>query len=238
MIQIPADAEPLKEEGLYAWAETHMGRQITFYLLRQRGNQYADRHKVGEILLPEPPRWREPSLQDLSCRISFWSVSSVGRDFVAGYAEILEMIAHFASVIESTYEDLRKQAEEAEAKREAEYAERRRQQKLEWEERRKADRRRQLKADSRRKYLFDLMKWHLGDRIRCTRDGYRSTVFGTIDKVDERGLHITTEKGKYMFIEFRLVNKMEIKDPDSPRKYDKIYKPGDEPDIQEEEVAA
>ncbi len=59
-------------------------------------------------------------------------------------------------------------------------------------------------------------------------------MFGTIDHVEESYMNITTEKGKFMRISFRNINRLWIKEG-SARRYDDLYRAGDEPAINETE---
>lgn len=75
---------------------------------------------------------------------------------------------------------------------------------------------------ARQQEQYELIRWYVGHKFRLKRDGYRATVFGTIDKVTPSHIYSTSEKGVSMQIEIAGVNWFEVKNEPTDKRYDTI----------------
>ncbi len=236
MYELPPYAEPLSIPGFHAhweagqhWQEQ---RSLTFFLLEQKPEHPAriGSYRVAEIVFPATPTWRVPRADELRYLIQPSGGQNFKPDQIRAVTEVLTIAADVCDVLATTVQHKIAAIEKA---REAERLEYERRQRERDAERQRALAERQAaraRETQREAHLYELMKWHLEDRIKCRRDGFKQNSHpqGTINSVDERGMNITTEKGKPMRIDFKLVNCMWLKDVDSPRSYDVIYTAGDE----------
>lgn len=237
---LPPDAEPLGVSGSYVTVNTDNPRFGFEYFHVREGTYRWNRTHVCTVRNPDVPRWRAPAPHELRSTIFIPGGGTYGADDARCHAEIINMAAAFLdSLNESVADQIRIIEERAERERK-EYEERRAREREAALARRAEEAKRRLQLDARGNHIFELIKWQLGEKIKLTRDGKRATVFGTIDHVEPSFMNITTEKGKFMRIVFRDVNKLWIKEG-SARRYSVLYTAGDEPDItetKEEEVTA
>lgn len=189
---------------------------------------------AAEIRYPVIPSWRPPRIEEIRYLVQTRG-GQYGPDTLLALSEIYELAAEMVSVLSEGVSDqiaeLQKAAEIAEAERQKRIIEAEKDRALRMEQmriQRETERLRQV-------HLYDAMKWQIGEYMKCRRDGYRPTSLpqGTIDRVDERGMHITTEKKKYMFIEFRLVNKLWLRD--EGRVYNVVYEAGQESEVKNDD---
>lgn len=236
-MSLPPDADKTSVPGIYVWASEPNAQGVTFYLLQEGNYSYLE-IPVAEIRYPHFPAWRSPaSPRELiqSVRVPYQMTNNDhAPERARAIGEIITLAASFADVLNEGVQDQIKALEERRAKERAEYEERQKQRQAEREAYMAEQAKRRAMLKLREAHLFELVKWQLGERMKCTRDGYRQTnyVHGTIDHVTETSLHITTEKGKAMRLALKDINRMWMRDGDS-RKFTVLYTAGDE---QKEEV--
>lgn len=250
---LPPDAEPLDREGYYAHATdlTVYGLRINIYRLTDteiEGQPAARMWPAFDVVPPRRTAWHafaEP-------REYLWQVRHVTS--MTGQpvqAEVFgEALMYAGRIADTLSENGRKILANAEAEREKrererrEYAERmqrEREQRTEQMRKERDEIRRRVEAErelqmERVKELYEILKWHVGDKFRLRRDGYRSTVFGTLDSIHvshygtaegeptyHATIRSTSEKGKRMHMNVRDICLFELKDPDNGRKYTTIY---------------
>lgn len=156
-------------------------------------------------------------------RVSYSGMGSyVDYKRLAALGQLLTIVAPFANALTVKF---REQAAELieKARLAAEEAEQKRQERL-------------AALQARRESIKENIQYMLGQKFRLTRYGYRSTVFGTIDHVDEIGFSITTEKDEPMRITYGDLRTFEVK-YEGEKRYTPITLP-DHPDHDGEDVVA
>lgn len=230
MNTLPIDAEPLSVPGFYVWATEPTSYGLSFFILRESEHSWQSfgEFLVAEILFPRAPTWRTPTVDELMPTARLRHHDRIDEQMVHVLGEVMILASIFMASLQGDIAELLAQAKALQERQERERAEAR--ERAEKERAEYAERQRRYAAlqAARTTHLFEMLKWQLGEKIKLTRDGKRATVFGTIDSVWERGMHITTEKNKPMDITLRDINRLWIKHGDS-RRYDVIYKTGDEP---------
>jgi len=70
--------------------------------------------------------------------------------------------------------------------------------------------------------LKDLLQNYVGQTFKLKRDGYRATVYGTVDRFDERRLWSTSERGVPMTTDIASISFFAVK-WDGEKRYETVY---------------
>lgn len=224
---LPSESEMLSVEGyhLHIVGPTYEGWEVHLY--KQTSDGQFEQMRIGRISKPNISSWGYTRPDQFRHLFNWNQPGPMGPNTIRVMGEVM---FHVAKLIEAADEGIKDQIEAAEKAR-LEREERAAQQRAEYEERRRVELERRAKeAEERRKRvaeIYELVRWLEGQKFRLTRDGYRATVFGTIDRVSEQRMYTTSEKGVPMRIEFRDLRKLEIKYEDEKR-YTLIYEKKEE----------
>lgn len=215
---VPEDAVALSVDGYYVEAKSRYNGEVEFHL---HGN--ARVIQVCRVNLPFQNQFRREDYSrpaDGALIHPSINVSSLYPRQMRMVVEIFTIAADYAAALNSCYMD--------ELRAHQDVYERLRDEKINAEQQEK----------QQKEELYEHVRWLIGDQIRLKRAGYRSTVFGTIDRVSEPGqagtswrrqpamMYITTERGKYMRINLDDVTVLDHKEPGAKR-FTNIYTRGD-----------
>jgi hypothetical protein len=256
--QLEVDAEDDRTFHLHVGAMGAWGAEVNLFVAK---DDRVIRATVGMLQKPKYDHFvSHASGNDYAYRMTVYqSPDRIGYNAALAYAKAIEvmagMIKELNEPLEDRLESMRKVAEEQaaqRAEREAEYERERAERRAQWQkqeaERAKAERQRFIERNIRAHKLYENVKWLLEHQFRLTRDGKKSTVFGTIKAVDEprptraRGplynrspligpaemnfaetiMHTVSERGKPMRIRLGDITTFDIK-YDGEKRFTKIH---------------
>jgi hypothetical protein len=233
---VPEDAEELSLPGyfMHITKEVYPGNRqaVMVALLVRSENTGAIQHlRIGRLIEPYISAYSGDS--DLMYRFESHLPLNT-RIGIKTARMIAEIMNHVAKVMEDGEAKIGPDVERMRAEREKREAEREEERKVYRErmERERQERAIRLQAerearDKRRAEVLEIVKYMLDEKVRLTRHGHRSTVFGTIDRVNDHygTMNITTERGVPMQINLGDVKTLDVKYPDDKR-YTKLYEEG------------
>lgn len=244
---LPEDAVKLEiddeEREFFAWVSpmTVYGAMLKLYF---KHNDRVVSCVVAEV--QKPNSWpRGPgTASKFLWRMRIQNTEPIGGTVATAFAMVVKIGAGMLITENEPLIELAKKSEEEAAEREADRRRRheawREQQRAARDEEERKQRDRFLARNARGKELYDHIKWLLEHQFRLTRDGKRSTVFGTIKSVSEprpirhRGegpdqlnyadvvMQTVSERGKPMRIALGDINCFEVK-YDGETRFNQIY---------------
>jgi hypothetical protein len=224
MISQPETKQALSNEGYY-WSEsvrTTLGFQVFMHYDGSDGTLRTI--QVAEIIYPRNLAWQSIEHQDPRCKLK---IIIPAREFgPMAVTAMAETLSHAARLLAEENERSPRKEQivawlEAFEKRKQEAEERQRAHQNEMERWRAEREERRVKENEAVAEKTELIQWHLEERFRLKRRGYRSTVFGTIKAVERGYMRTLSEKNQPMTIALREIYWLEIK-PEGEREYETI----------------
>lgn len=228
MYTLPEDAEEIGDgTGFYVHAVTIVQPQpaTSFALLYQRGT-YWQQVPIAEVRWFVPRNlsiWANYHDDMLRNNVYFVGASrTYGAEEASAAGQVMAIAAEFSKVLDEADEPALQKYQERRAARERQEEERREEYRKREAERRAEEAAVREARAKRAEELQEQFQWYLDQNFKLTRDGYRSTVFGTIRSVDRGIMSTISERGVPMRIKLADITMLAIK-YDGEKRYTTVY---------------